>query len=167
MTSGNRTARPKRAGGIEAALWRCPDCGHRFVTRNLSHSCADVSLDSHFSGRPVILRQLYRRWLAFVRRHGGPVLVSTNRTRIAFMTEVRFASCSVMSDRLRCSIALSRPVRDARFVQIKQEVPGWWAHRFDLAKPADARLLDRRLAALVAESWRDFGRRGRLKGAKA
>src|SRR5262249_51232124 len=105
---------------------------------------------------------LYRRWLAFVRRRGGPVTVSANRTRIAFMGEVRFASLSVLKDRLRCSIALARPVRDPRFVRIKEEVPGWWAHSFELRESGDVAKLDATMASLVAESWREFGMRGRL-----
>jgi hypothetical protein len=31
-------------------LWTCPKCGHRFVTRNMWHSCSDYSLESHFEG---------------------------------------------------------------------------------------------------------------------
>src|SRR5690349_15022981 len=143
-------------------LWRCPRCGHRFVTRNVWHSCADVSVASHFSGRPPALRRLYRAWLAFLRHHGGPVRVSPNRTRIAIMADVRFAGCVVMRDRVRCNFALARPVRDPRFVRVKEEVPGWWAHSFDLI--ADTRPLDATLARLVAESYRQFGMRGRLAG---
>jgi Domain of unknown function (DUF5655) len=144
-----------------SGLWRCPRCGHRFVTKNLWHSCADVSVASHFEGRPPLLRRMYRTWLAFVRRHGGPVTESPNRTRITFMGEVRFAGCVVMSDRVRCNLALAQPVRDPRFVRVKEEVPGWWAHSFDLID--DTRPLDAWLAKLVAESYREFGMRGRLR----
>lgn len=153
--------------GSASTLWRCPRCGHRFVTRNPWHSCADVSVESHFKDRPKVLFPLYRRWLAFVRRHGGPIEVSTNRTRIAFMGEVRFASLTVLKDRLRCSIALARPVRDPRFVRIKEEVPGWWAHDFELRERGDLAMLDASLAKLVAESWREFGMRGRLGWARS
>ena len=34
-------------------LWRCPECGHTFVTRNLWHSCGRYTLDPHFAGKPV------------------------------------------------------------------------------------------------------------------
>ena len=33
-------------------LWKCPRCGHRFVTKNLSHSCVRVRLADHFRGKP-------------------------------------------------------------------------------------------------------------------
>lgn len=144
-------------------LWQCPRCGHRFVTKNLWHSCLDVDVATHFVGRPPVLRRLYRAWLAFVRKQGGAVSVSPNRTRIAFMADVRFAGRSVLKDRVRCSLALARPDRDARFVQVKEEVPGWRAHRFDLATPADLRLLDAWLARRVRESWHEFGMRKRLR----
>jgi len=155
-------SRRRNAATAKPGLWRCPRCGHRFVTRNLWHSCADVSVASHFEGRPLVLRRMYRAWLAFVRRHGGPVTVSPNRTRITFMAEVRFAGCVAMRDRLRCNFALARRVGDPRFTEVKEEVPGWWAHRFELA--GDTRVLDARLGRLVAESYREFGMRGRLRG---
>ena len=78
------------------------------------------------------------------------------------MAHVRFGGCYVLKNRLRCSFALARPYPDKGFVQIKEEVPGWWAHRFDLATPADLRLLDSWLARRIHESWREFGMRGRL-----
>jgi hypothetical protein len=37
-------------------LWRCPKCGHRFVTRNLWHSCRRYRLVDHFTGKPPALR---------------------------------------------------------------------------------------------------------------
>ncbi|HUK64884.1 MAG TPA: DUF5655 domain-containing protein [Dongiaceae bacterium] len=123
-----------------------------------------MSVASHFEGRPLVLRRMYRAWLAFVRRHGGPVTVSPNRTRITFMAEVRFAGCVAMRDRLRCNFALARRVGDPRFTEVKEEVPGWWAHRFELA--GDTRVLDARLGRLVAESYREFGMRGRLTRAR-
>ena len=31
-------------------LWRCGKCGHRFVTKNLWHSCGRYRLADHFKG---------------------------------------------------------------------------------------------------------------------
>jgi len=28
-------------------LWMCPECGHRFVTRNMWHSCARHPVEAH------------------------------------------------------------------------------------------------------------------------
>jgi hypothetical protein len=74
------------------------------------------------------------------------------------MGDVRFAGCVVRKDRLRCSFTLERPERTPGWT-VREAVPGWWVHTFDLVTP-DA--LDDRLAALVAESWRRFGMRARL-----
>jgi hypothetical protein len=139
-------------------MWQCPRCGHWFFQRNLWHSCADVPLDHHFAGRPG-LRRLFDAWLAFVREN-GPLTVSSNRTRIALTAQVRFAGCVVRKDHLLCNFVLDRPVRDPRIVQIKEEVPGWWAHRFALRDPKQ---LDGVLRRLVRESYREFGMRERLK----
>ena len=40
----------KRA--VKRPLWMCPKCGHRFVTKNLSHSCVRIALRVHFDGKP-------------------------------------------------------------------------------------------------------------------
>jgi hypothetical protein len=44
-----------------AQLWKCPRCGHRFVTRNLWHSCGRYALASHFKGKDPILRSVFDR----------------------------------------------------------------------------------------------------------
>ncbi len=153
MSTRRRASKP-----VERPMWRCPRCGHRFVSRNLWHSCADVPLDHHFGGRPG-LRRLFDAWLALVRKN-GPLEVSSNKTRIAFMGRVRFGGCTVRKDHLLCSFALTRPLRDQRFVQVKEVVPGWWAHRFELRHP---RQLDDFLRRLVRGSYREFGMQERLE----
>ena len=41
-------------------LWTCPRCGHRFVTRNMYHSCVRVRITDHFRGKDPLVRQLYQ-----------------------------------------------------------------------------------------------------------
>ena len=43
-------------------LWKCPRCGHRFVSRNLWHSCVRVRLADHFWGKAPGVRQLFDAW---------------------------------------------------------------------------------------------------------
>jgi hypothetical protein len=38
-------------------LWKCPECGHSFVTRNLSHSCVRVPMSAHFLDAGLWLRR--------------------------------------------------------------------------------------------------------------
>src|SRR5262249_48744013 len=53
-------------------LWRCEKCGHRFVTKNLWHSCGRYRLADHFKGRPRVLRRTFDRF-AGLARDCGPV----------------------------------------------------------------------------------------------
>jgi hypothetical protein len=71
-------------------LWKCPRCGHRFVTRKLWHSCVRVPLASHFREKDPIVRELFDRFRELVRTC-GPVTVYAQKTRIVFMTRARFA----------------------------------------------------------------------------
>jgi hypothetical protein len=58
----------------ERPLWRCPECGHTFVTRNLWHSCGRDTLDPHFADKPALVRE----------RRVGPFEVEPQKTRIVF-----------------------------------------------------------------------------------
>jgi hypothetical protein len=71
-------------------LWKCPRCGHRFVTRNLWHSCVRVQLADHFRGKAPVVRQVFGAWKALVRAC-GPVTCYAQKTRIVFQARVRFA----------------------------------------------------------------------------
>jgi len=84
-----KNARPKG----KKHLWKCPKCGHRFVTRNLWHSCVRVSLASHFRGKDPIVRKLFDRIRALVRRC-GPATVYAQKTRIDYIHHVRLERLS-------------------------------------------------------------------------
>jgi hypothetical protein len=55
-------------------LWKCPRCGHRFVTRNLWHSCGRHRVDEHFEGKDPVVRRIYRAFVKRVRAC-GPVTI--------------------------------------------------------------------------------------------
>jgi hypothetical protein len=62
-------------------LWRCPRCGHTFVTRNLWHSCGNCTLHHHSADKPPFVRELFDLCVAAVRRF----------TRVVPQVRVRFA----------------------------------------------------------------------------
>jgi hypothetical protein len=43
-------------------LWTRPRCGHRFVTRNIWHSCTQFELSHHFDGKAARVRELFDAW---------------------------------------------------------------------------------------------------------
>jgi len=79
-------------------LWRCPKCGHRFVTRNLWHSCVRVPISAHFTGKRRARKATFDRWLSAA-RECGRVTAYAQKTRIIIMARVRFAG--VVDDALR------------------------------------------------------------------
>jgi hypothetical protein len=76
-------------------LWRCGKCGHRFVTRNLWHSCGRYRLADHFKGKPRTLRQTFNRFVGLARA-SGPVTVYAQKTRSVIQARVRFAGAVVI-----------------------------------------------------------------------
>jgi hypothetical protein len=127
---------PIRPAANQRPLWRCPECGRWFVTRNLSHSCARVPLARHFIGKPRarVLFDALRRAIEAI----GPVLVVPNKTRIAFMVRVRFAGVTaVRADSLRCSIWLTRRVASKRWVREDKYGPRCYVYLFELRSPRD------------------------------
>jgi hypothetical protein len=100
-------------------LWTCPRCGHRFVTRNLWHSCSQHKLDEHFRNKDARVRKLFDAWVAFVRQF-GEVTVIPQKTRISFQVRVRFAGAVIRRNWVECAFWLKRAVKDERFQRVEK-----------------------------------------------
>jgi hypothetical protein len=98
------------------SLWTCPKCGKQYVNPKTWHACGRWTLESHFLVRPDS-RRLFEALKTAIERD-GPVTVTVSKTRIEFMTRVRFAGCQVRRDYLRASIWLRRRVDSPRMVRI-------------------------------------------------
>lgn len=130
-------------------LWRCPKCGHEFVTRNLSHSCTNYTLDHHFRGKDPIFHKTFDKWLAAARKC-GPITVISQKTRIVFSVRVRFASVIVRKNWLEAGLWLSREVPHPRLNRVANYMPGCYYHYFRFTRPAD---IDRDLGPLLREAY--------------
>ena len=142
-------------------LWTCPRCRHRFVTRNLSHSCSRFTLGHHFRGRPRA-RALYAAFLAAV-RGVAPVRVQVSKTRIAFMTRMRFAGVTPRRDHVRAALLLSRQARHPTLVRIECYGPTYFGHTFEIR---EASQIDSALRALIREAH-EIGEQKQLEAPKA
>jgi len=129
--------------------WRCPECGHRFVTPNLAHSCGRYRLAAHFAGRPRELRRAFDRLVA-VAREWGPVTVYAQKTRIVLQARVRFAGVTVRKDRLDAHLWLRRRAEHPLLGRV--ESLGRLGHicHFSLRQAAD---VDADLRDLVREAY--------------
>jgi hypothetical protein len=131
------------------SLWTCPKRRHRFVTKNLWHSCARVPLRAHFRGRAANLHPTYRAWAALA-RSCGPVTIYAQKTRIVFQKRVRFAGAVVRAGYLDASLWLRRRVRHPRLRRTESfEALGCGLH-FRLTSPGD---IDAALARLMREAY--------------
>jgi hypothetical protein len=138
-------ARPAR----KKPLWTCPQCGHRFVTRNMWHSCTRYRIADHFTGKDPALRALYRRYVALVRSF-GPVTVYAQKTRIVFQARARFAGAVVRTRWLEGALWLKRRADNPRFHRIESILQRDYIHYFRLRSPED---LDEELAGLLREAY--------------
>jgi hypothetical protein len=43
-------------------LWTCPECGHKFVTDDVWHSCGNFDFDHHFEGKESIVREMFLKF---------------------------------------------------------------------------------------------------------
>jgi hypothetical protein len=131
-------------------LWRCTKCGRQFANKNQSHFCSDVSLESHFEGKPPETRRLFNAFLAAVRSH-GPVLVLPEKTRIAFQVRMSFAALMTRRGYLRGHLVLAERREKPCFCKIETISPRNHVHSFELR---DAVQLRGELANYIGEAYR-------------
>lgn len=131
-------------------LWICPKCGHRFVTKNLWHSCVRVPLAAHFRGKPIERKQTYARWLAAARAC-GKVTAYAQKSRIIIMARVRFAGAVVYSEYVDARLWLRRRVEHPRLRRTEDYGRLGFGLHFRLERPDD---VDAALRDLMREAYR-------------
>jgi len=143
---GRAKPRPVRA---DRPLWTCPRCGHDFVTRNMSHSCARHELGDAFAGKPPFVRELFDRLRAMVEGF-GPVTLVPYRDKVAFMVRVRFGGAVPRRGWLEVAFWLPRRFDHPRFTKVETLYPT--AHVYRL-RVTDARDLDPELEGWLREAY--------------
>jgi len=130
-------------------LWTCSRCGHRFVTRNMWHSCGRYRVADHFKGTDPLVRQLFRRFRTLVQKC-GPVTMYAQKTRIVFQTRARFTGVATRKHWLDGAVWLKRRLEHPRFYRIETIPPGDYIHRFRLTKLSE---IDSELEKFVREAY--------------
>ena len=130
-------------------LWKCPECGHRFVTRNMWHSCSNYSLDSHFVGKSPVVREVFDRLLALVKMC-GPVTVIPQKTRIAIQARVRFAGGLARKRWFEAALWLTRKAAHPALQRVETFGPHSYGLHFRLMCVED---LDEAFGELVREAY--------------
>ncbi|HEX5704955.1 MAG TPA: DUF5655 domain-containing protein [Pyrinomonadaceae bacterium] len=134
----------KRSG-----LWRCPECGRSFANRNQTHSCSNVSLESHFTGKSKSVRELFDKLAGLIEKC-GPVKVLPEKTRIAFQVRMSFIAVQVRRDYLIGHFVFGRRIENPRFVRIQTFSPRNHLHAFRINTLSD---LDEEFANWIREAY--------------
>jgi hypothetical protein len=139
------------------ALWQCPACGEKFVTKNMWHSCGKFSLEDLFARSEPHVFEFYQDFAALV-KSCGPVTIIPQKTRLVFQARVRFISCTPRKNYLLCSFGLSRKLASPRFHKITRYAPRWFGHEYRLTAKEE---LDDELIVWIRESY-DVGQQKHL-----
>jgi hypothetical protein len=143
----------------ERALWHCPKCGARLVSRNLWHSCGRFSLEALFFRSAPELLDAAREYVTLLESLGD-VQVLPQKTRLVAVARVRFAGLYPRKNDFFASFALHRWLANPRIVKKIDYGPRWRAHYVRIASPTD---LDDELRAWLQESHDVVGTQSDLR----
>jgi hypothetical protein len=93
-------------------------------------------LESHFAGKPPVIRTVFDAVLAAI-RHQGPVTVLPEKTRIAFQVRMSFAQLTPRRGWVDGHVVLARRVEHPRFRRVETFSPHNHVHHFRLFTPAE------------------------------
>jgi Domain of unknown function (DUF5655) len=130
-------------------LWRCPECGRSFANRNQPHSCSNIDLQSHFTGKSEKVRELFDELVALI-KETGPVKILPEKTRIAFQVRMSFIAVQVRRNHLIGHFVFGRRVEHPRFLRIETFSPRNHLHAFRINSVAE---LDDEFAAWIREAY--------------
>jgi hypothetical protein len=118
------------------ALWTCPRCGARLVSRNLWHSCGRYTLEDLFAGAAPGVLELAREYVAMLHSLGD-VQVLAQKTRLVCVARVRFAGLSPRKRGFQATFALHRWLDSPRIVKQVDYGPGWRGHHVNVKASSD------------------------------
>lgn len=113
------------------------------------HSCGRFTLENHFKGKAPNVRAAFDRLRAIIERC-GPVEIIPQKTRIVFLTRMRFAAAMPRTKWLEGHLILARRSDDPRFSNVVRFGPTTYVHSY---RAEDATFFDRTFASLVRESY--------------
>jgi hypothetical protein len=113
------------------------------------HSCGRFTLDAHFKGKAPAVRAAFEKLRDIIERC-GPVEIVPQKTRVVFMTRMRFAACVARSKWLQGHLVLASHVNDPRFFSVVRFGATTFVHSYRAEGPE---FYDKTFAALVRESY--------------
>jgi hypothetical protein len=117
----------RRAAPGPRALWICPACGARLVSRNLFHSCGRYTLDSLLAASDPLVQRAARRYVAMLATLGDVQLLP-QRSRLVCVARVRFAGLYAQKRSFLAAFALRRWLDSPRIEKRADYGPRWRGH---------------------------------------
>lgn len=134
----------------ERKLWRCPECGEEFTTRNQWHSCGTFELEPLFAKSEPHVFDLYNRFVEIVDACGTAKIIP-QKSRVAFQVRMRFAALMPQRSALKGHLVLSERHEDPCFKRVDSLSAGNHVHVFRLQSPDD---LTELLVRRIGEAYR-------------
>ncbi len=129
----------------------------------MSHACGPYTVDGFLVNKGPRARALFQGFVTLLETC-GPVTPAPAKTRVAFMTRVRFASVNSLSDRaLKAHFGLPYRLDSPRIEKIDFYPPGWYVHNFRVTRVEE---LDEELREWLCESRRLMGNQERFNRAE-
>jgi hypothetical protein len=135
------------------AVWVCPRCGARLVSRNLWHSCGRHTLQDLFARAGPGVLDLARRYVELLHSLGD-VQVIAQKTRLVCVARVRFAGLYPRKNGFLATFALHRWLDSPRIRKRVDYGPRWRGHYVLVQAQSD---LDDELTAWLQEAHDTVG----------
>src|SRR5262249_47635520 len=149
VRAGTLSRWPIRINAVTRPLWACPKCGAKFVSANMSHSCGRFDLDRLFAKSDPHVLAAFERLRRMIERCGRVVMIP-QKTRVVFMTRMRFAAVYPQKSSLRLGLILRRAARHRSLDKIDTYGPNSIGNYFRINSAAD---LDPSLQRLLREGY--------------
>lgn len=118
------------------ALWECPRCGRQFATAGQWHSCGNPELDDLLAQATDHAVGIYDAVTAAL-AGAGPFRIHPQRTRIAFISRMTFASLRLARRWADLDLILEGPIDDERIRRIDLYGPTSFDHLVRVGSPGE------------------------------
>lgn len=131
-------------------MWTCTECGRRFANANQWHSCGNEELEEILAGHSPATVATYRAVEAAIGA-SGPFRVHPQKTRIAFISRMSFASVRLARRWVDLSFIAPHAISHHRVRRIDLYGPTSFGHAVRLTGEADVDELIRGWLAIALE----------------
>jgi hypothetical protein len=131
-------------------MWACPKCNRKFKSSNQAHSCAVMSIDSHFEKKQPAVRLTYDKVISEVRKLCD-VRVTAVKSGILVSSKSNFLSFKPRTDHLEVEFLLEHELDEFPVYKVFRLSRKKVAH---YVKVGSAEEVDRNLIELILLSYK-------------